>query len=65
MLLECSCVWLLLSIAEIFLSPMWFLLDLEFVSWFSDWLAYSKICLVLEGEKSLKGVAFIFLPKYQ
>lgn len=32
MLLECSCVWLLLSITEIFLSQMRFLLDLEFVS---------------------------------
>lgn len=27
--------WLLLSITEIFLSQMWFLLALNFVSWFA------------------------------
>lgn len=55
MLLECSCVWLLLSIAEVFLSQMWFLLDLEFASWFSSCLAYSKVCPVFEGGKELES----------
>ena len=55
--------WLLLSITEIFLSQMWFLLALDFVFWFSLPSIQQSLCSCFGGGKELERHKTYFSAK--